>query len=291
MILEIGTWEQRWRNEAIEGWDQMCTSLFSCLSFPCFSVLLPNKGNWRKFKDVRPRLRVDLACWPSRPKVSFRAAPKWAFSFIHMASQSLWDGCAQDLGSSERLSDVPSWLTGSSWLTGLPFAGRRPQCVAWQVTDLKCRLKREAFSGPFLSADSAWVRGWGCVHRNRELCSLPAVLGAPGSWQKTFGALHKAAVWSVCCLLLSPWPCLPLFSYVGTCWIHQLEFLHWSLSYLLPCFSVRTSYSPYWFFAAHPFLSFLQFPLWVQAWGISKTFDDQGGHWAGALGAIVGLGG
>lgn len=178
-----------------------------------------------------------------------------------MASQSPWDGCAQDPGSSEWLSDVPGWLTGSSWPSGLSFAGRRPQCMAWHMTNLKCRLKREAFSGPFLSADSAWVRGWERIHGNREHCSLPAVLGALGSWQKSFGTLHKAAVWSVCCLLLSPRPYLPLLSYVDTCWIHLRGFLCWSLSYLLPCFSVHTSYSPYWFFAGHPFLSLLQFPL------------------------------
>lgn len=145
----------------------------------CFSILVHNKGNWRKFKDVRPS-SFSLLTLFFKPGVSFRGAPKRAFSFIHVASQSPWDGCAQDPGSSEWLSDVPGWLTGSSWPSGLPFAGRRPQCMAWQMTNLKCRLKREAFSGPFLSADSAWVRGWERIHENREHCSLPAVLGALG---------------------------------------------------------------------------------------------------------------
>lgn len=260
--MRTGEGMRRSRDE-VECSFARAASLFSCLSYLCFSILVLNEGNWRKFKNIRPRLRVDLACWPcsSSAELSFRAAPKQAFSFIHAASQSPWEGCAQDPGSSGWLSAVPSWLTGSSWPGALPFAGRRPQCVAWQMTDLKCRLKREAFSEPFLSADSAWVRGLVLIHGNREPRSLPAVPGAPGSWQKAFGALHKAAVWSVCCLLLSPWPHLPLLSYMDTCWIHLLGLLRWWLSSLLPCFSVRTSYSPYWFCADHAFLSFLQFPL------------------------------
>lgn len=65
----------------------------------CFSILVLNKGSWRKFKDIRPRLRVDLACWPcsSNPRLSFREAPKWPsvlsmwpVSLCEMAVPRIW---------------------------------------------------------------------------------------------------------------------------------------------------------------------------------------------------------
>lgn len=228
-----------------------------------FSILVLNKGNWRKFKNGIPRLRVDLACWPcsSSPELSFRAASKWAFSFSS-GPVSLHEMAV--LGIRAPLNDCQ--MSPADWQAAaapvvcpLLEGGHNVWPDRWQILNAGSREKH--FWGHFFLLTLPGSEGWECIHGNREHCSLPAVLGAPSSWEETFGALHKTAVWPVCCLLLPPWPHLPLLSYVNTCWIHLLRFLCWRLSCLLPCFSLCTSYSPCWFFAVHPFLSFLQFPL------------------------------
>lgn len=90
------------RTEAEEWGGQGMRSHMLLLELPlllfvlslCFSILVLNKGNWRKFKDMRPRLRVDLACWPcsSSPRLSFREAQSgpsvlsmWPVSLHEMA--------------------------------------------------------------------------------------------------------------------------------------------------------------------------------------------------------------
>lgn len=258
-----------------------------------------NKGSWGKLKDVRLRSRVDLACWPCSPglKVSFIEAEKWACSLIPVSGQSPGGMNTRWLCTGSRLF----WMTvRCPWLTDRQ---QQAQCSApgWKKATM-CRLtdNREVLNISSSEKDflghlfllTAWVRGWGCVHGNRESCSVPAVFIALCLWEKMFPALHKASGLPVAasCCFSAQWPYPQSVPYTDTCWIHLLGFLCWPVSYLghpLPVAMVAIGSLQ----IIHSSSLFLQFPSCIQVQGISKPCDDQGWRRAGALGTTVDLGG
>lgn len=217
-------------------------SFFSVSSFLCvFPILMCDKGNWRKFKDLRLRLTVGLACWSCSPdlKVSFIVAGKRVCSLILVAGQSPW-------GMNMRWECSGSCL---SWMTVkcAQLIDRQQQaqwsalcwkkamrCRLTDIRDLKHRLKWEAFSGPFVPADSAWVRGWVWVRGNGESCSIPAVFIALCLWEKSFQLCTepRLCLFAASFCFSAQWPDQQPVSYMNTCWIHLLGSLCWTVSYL-----------------------------------------------------------
>ena len=112
-----------------------------------------------------------------------------------------------------------------------------------------------------------------------ESCSVPAVFIAQCLWETMFSALHRASILPVCCLLLLLCSvAIPTISLLHKYFLNPPVWLTLLVS-LLPqhSLSVQTSYSHCFFTDCFPSF-FLPFSSCIQAQGIFKTCDDQGGH-------------
>lgn len=227
-----------------------------------FSILVVNKGNWRKFKNVGPRLRVDLACWPcsSSSKLSFRSASKWAFSFFSgpvslremavLRIRALLNDC--------QMSPADWQAAADPLICPLLEGGHNVWLDRWQI--LNAGSGEKHFRGHFFLLTLPGSEGRGAYRGTESTVPFQLFLGLPAHGRRHLELCTKlqfglsAACCSVCghtchCFLMST---LAEFTCSDSCPDDS------PISCLA---SVCTSYSPYWFFAVHPFLSFLQFPL------------------------------
>lgn len=169
--MRTGEGMRRSRDE-VECSFARAASLFSCLSYLCFSILVLNEGNlcfWRKFKNIRPRLRVDLACWPcsSSAELTFRAAPKRAFSFIHAASQSPWGAVLRirALLDDCQLSPADWQAAAGPVLCPLLEGGHNVWLDRWQILSAGSREKH--FLSHFCPLTLPGSEGW-CSYTGTE---------------------------------------------------------------------------------------------------------------------------
>lgn len=170
-----------------------------------FLYLVLNKGNWRKFQNIRPRLRVDLACWPcsSSLKLSFRAESKWAFSLLsvpvslhEMAVLRIWA-----LLNDCQMSPADWQAAAGPVVCPLLEGGHNVWFDRWQV--LNAGLREKHFRGHFFLLTLPGSEGRGAYMGTESTVPFQLFLGLPAHGRRHLKLCTKLpfGVSAACCSL------------------------------------------------------------------------------------------
>lgn len=159
-----------------------------------------NKGKRKKFKGVRLRSRVGLACWPHSP----------VFKVFYVESEQgalQCDPCGQSVSMGSETRDAGIFTV----LNDCQMSWDDQQATAGPLIWKKATVCRLTDNGKILNTSSSVkpVLGHlfllhlpGSESGKGGGCCVSAVFIAQCLWEKMFSALHRASILPVCCLLL-----------------------------------------------------------------------------------------